>query len=151
MDPTFELIRKCMEILRADAGISGFVGTRIYDRVPEDQDGNVTALSPYIAIQNANLTSEGDFDCLDIASVNISFSCYSWGDGEAYSSAQVRKLSNAVRKALNRKEIDLGVNGLVDIQHLITNYNRASDGVTWQAVVVFEVFIDIIESEEIIS
>lgn len=142
MDPTYELINKCIAILSADTAIRDLVGDKIYDRVPEKQDGTPNVTSPYISIGNSNLLTE-DYDCVDAATISIQFNCWSWGEGEEYSSAQVRKLSFLVRKALNKKDIVLTHNGFVSIAHQLTTYNRASDGVTHQASVNFETEVDI--------
>lgn len=143
MDPTYELIRECISILKADTAIAAIVGEKIYDRVPEKQDGSPNVESPYISLGSTNFLTE-DFDCVDAATISIQFNCWSWGDGEQYSSAMVRKLSFLVRKALHKREIELNQNGFVNIEHQITAYNRANDGVTHQASVGFETLVDII-------
>lgn len=143
MDPTFELIKTCIDILKADPDVSNIVGDKIYDRVPEKQDGTPNISSPYISVGTTNLLTE-DYDCVDSVVIGLQFHCWSWGDGEEYSSALVRKLAFYVRKALHKREIDLSENGFVDIQHQVTAYNRASDGVTHQASVNFETLVDII-------
>lgn len=143
MDPTYELIKECIVILKADPAISAVVGEKIYDRVPEKQDGTPNVTSPYISLGNTSLLTE-DFDCVDAATIAIQFNCWSWGSGEEYSSALVRKLSFLVRKSLHKKEINLQENGFVSIQHQITAYNTASDGITHQASVRFETEIDIV-------
>lgn len=143
MDPSLELIKACIDKMKADTAISAMVGTRIYDRVPEKQgqSGNLDVISPYISLGNTSLFTE-DVDCIDTVSVNILWNCWSWGINEAYSSAEVRKLGNLVRKCLNKAEINLSVNGFVSLQHTLTNYNRANDGITNQASLSFEALID---------
>lgn len=143
MDPTYELIKECIEILKADTSIAAIVGDKIFDRVPEKQDGSPNVSSPYISLGTTNFLTE-DYDCVDAATISIQFNCWSWGDGEEYSSAMVRKLSFLVRKALHKREINLVQNGFVNIEHQITAYNRAADGVTHQASVGFETLVDII-------
>jgi hypothetical protein len=143
MDPTFELINKCLSILRSDTSVSSLVGDRIYDRVPEKQDGTPNVKSPYISLGSTSFLTD-DYDCVDAATIGIQFHCWSWGDGEQYSSAMVRKLAFFVRKALHKKDINLDNNGFVSIEHQITAYNRAIDGVTHQASVGFETLIDIV-------
>lgn len=143
MDPTYELIKACIEVLKNDTAISAMVQNKVYDRVPEKQDGTPSVSSPYISLGNTNFLTE-DFDCIDAATISLQFHCWSWGDGEAYSSAQVRKLSFLVRRALHKAEIELQENGFVVLVHQVTSFNRASDGVTHQATVVFEAEVDII-------
>lgn len=145
MDPTLELIKEILEILRNDANLTAALGSnnKVFDRVPEKQDGTPNVESPYISVGSTNYSSE-DFDCVDAATLSIQLNCWSWGDGEQYSSAEVRKLAFLVRKALNNKEINLSQNGFVSLRHLLTAFNRASDGVTNQAAIQFESEIDII-------
>lgn len=143
MDPTFELIKACIDLMKSDPAITAIVKDKIYDRVPEKQNGTPNVSSPYISLGNTNLLTE-DFDCVDAASISLQWNCWSWGNGEEYSSALVRKLSFLVRKCLNKAEINLNQNGFVSIQHQITAFNKASDGVTHQASVTFETLVDII-------
>lgn len=143
MDPTFELINICMEILKADADVSAFVGTKVFDRIPEKQDGTINVTSPYISLGATSLFTE-DIDCIDATSINIQFHCWSWGANEAYASVEVRKLAYAVRKALHKAEINLNNNGFVSLQHQTTAFTRANDGLTNQASLTFEALVDII-------
>lgn len=143
MDPTFEIIKEAIALMKADSAVTSFVGERIYDRVPEKQDGTPNVKSPYISLGATTFLSE-DFDCIDAGIINLQWNCWSWGDGEEYSSALVRKLAFAVRKCLHKKEINLTDNGFVSIDHQLTAYNRARDGVTHQASLTFEVLVDVI-------
>lgn len=141
MDPVYEITYKCMEMLKSDPRVSSFVGANIFDRVPEDQNGNVLVPSPYISLGSTNLTTE-NFDCIDAVTITIQFHCWSWGIDEAYGSVEVKKLASVVRKCLHNKDINLDNNGLVSLEHLVTAYSRASDGVTNQASLSFEAIID---------
>lgn len=143
MDPTFELINKCFEILKSNTAVAAFVGNKIFDRVPEKQDGTINVTSPYISLGNTSLFTE-DIDCIDATSINIQFHCWSWGANEAYASVEVRKLAFAVRKALHNVEVLLDDNSFVSLQHQTTAYTRANDGVTNQASLTFEALVDII-------
>lgn len=145
MDPTYEIIRECIIRMKADPEITAFVEDRIYDRVPEAQDGTVatTVKSPYISLGSTTLQSD-DYDCIDATTISLQWHCWSFGDGEAYSSVTVRKLASLVRKSLRKMEVNLANNALVSVEHVLTVFNRASDGVTQQASLTFEVLIDIV-------
>ena len=146
MDPTLEIIIACMNALKADEVVSSYVGNKIYDRVPEKRDNTGITLpdviSPYISLGATSLITE-DYDCLDSVIINIQWNVWSWGNDEAYSSAEVRKIAFAVRKCLHKIEIDLNQNGFVDLQISLINYSRAADGVTNQATLTFEALVDI--------
>lgn len=142
MDPTYEIIKKCIEILKANTVVSSFVGNRIYDRVPEKQDGTPNVPFPYISLGNTNLITD-DYECIDAVTISLQFHCWSSGDSEAYSSVEVRKLAFAVRKCLKDIDIELDENGFVSLTHQLIAYNRSANGTVWQASVSFETLIDI--------
>jgi len=144
MDPTYELIKKTMDVLKENESlVTALGGPKIFDRVASMQDGTPNVESPYISVGNSNFSTD-DFDCVDATTVSLQFHVWSWGDGEAYSSAEVRKLAFLVRKALHKAELDLDTNGLVALNHVLTTFNRAPDGVTHQGVVIFEAEIDLL-------
>lgn len=146
MDPSLELIRALIEILKNDENLTEALGSgnKIFDRVPERQDGTPNVESPYISVGTNSFNSD-DYDCIDSININLNFNVWSWGDGESFSSAEVRKLAFLVRKALNKKEVNLDQNGFVAIAHNLTTFNRASDGVTHQAVVGFRAEVDVLD------
>jgi hypothetical protein len=69
--------------------------------------------------------------------------CWSWGSREAFSDAQVRKLSGAVRASLHEAEISLPTNALASIRHRITRYQRESDGVTNRAIISVTALLEV--------
>lgn len=150
MDPTYELIKACFDALKADPKVIHFVDDKIFDRVPEKQSGVPNVTSPYISLGNTNLITEvsDEFNCVDATSISIQFHCWSWGVDEAYGTVEVRKLANVVRKCLHKRQFDLTHNGFVSLEHQVTNFGRASDGVTNQASLTFEALIDVINSDD---
>jgi hypothetical protein len=137
LDPTYELAAAVIARLKADAAVSGFVGTRIYDRPP---DG--TVLSPYISFGPSDATTD-DAECIDGLEISMQIDCWSWGSGEAFSSAEVRKIAGAVRASLHDAEFELAQNALVTIRHRITRYQRESDGVTNRAIITITAFVEL--------
>lgn len=125
--PSYELQVAIVTRLKADAVISGMVGNRIYDRVP---DG---APFPYITIGEADETSD-DADCIDAFELSIDIDVWSRDPGFKES----KEISDAVRKALKTPEIELPTNALVLFQHRQTRSFRDEDGLTSHAVITFE-------------
>ena len=138
MDPTFELTAAVIATLKADPAVTGFVGSRVYDRPPDVS----VAESPYISMGPCDALTD-DADCIDSLEVTMQIDCHSWGPNEAYGSAEVRKLSGAVRAALHEAEIMLPNNALASIRHRITRYQRESDGATNRAIISVTALIEI--------
>lgn len=137
MEPTYELTSLIISRLKADAAVAAFVGSRVYDRPP---DGAVAP--PYISMGPSDAVTD-DADCIDGLEVTMQFDCWSWGSGEAFSGAQVRKIAGAVRSALHEAEIILPNNALASLRHRITRYQRESDGATNRAIISVTAFVEV--------
>lgn len=137
MDPTYELTAAIITRLKADAGVASFVAARVYDRPP---DGAAT--SPYTSMGPSDATTD-DAECIDGMEITMQIDCWSWGSGEAFGSAQVRKLAGAIRACLHDAEFILANNALVTIRHRITRYQRESDGATNRAIISITAFVEI--------
>lgn len=137
MDPTYELTATIISRLKADATVASFVGSRVYDRPPDGEQP-----SPYISMGPSDALTD-DADCLDGLEITLQIDCWSWGSNEAYGSAEVSKLSGAVRAALHEAEIALPTNALASLRHRITRYQRESDGVTNRAIISVTAFVEI--------
>ncbi|MDW9416422.1 DUF3168 domain-containing protein [Sinorhizobium meliloti] len=137
MDPTYELTATIISRLKADATVASFVGSRVYDRPPDGEQP-----SPYISMGPSDALTD-DADCLDGLEITLQIDCWSWGSNEAYGSAEVSKLSGAVRAALHEAEIALPTNALAILRHRITRYQRESDGVTNRAIVSITAFVEV--------
>jgi len=137
MDPIYELKAAVVARLKADSTVSAYCGARVYDRPP---DG--TIVSPYISMGPADATTD-DADCIDGLEVNLQVDCYSYGAGEAFGSAEVSKLSGAVRSALHEAEFMLAANALASIRHRITRCTREGDGTTNRAIITITAFVEV--------
>jgi len=141
MDPTYELAAAVIARLRSSPALTAFVGTKIYDRVPENQDGTLNVTSPYISLGPSDAVSD-DADCVDGLVVTFQVDAWSWGIGEAFSRAEVSKIADAVRRALMGQDITLAENAVVTLGHRVTRIMRASDGITNHAAITFEAFVE---------
>jgi hypothetical protein len=137
MDPTYELTAAIINRLKATTAVSSFVGNRVYDRPP---DGAI--IPPYISMGPSDAVSD-DAECIDGLEITMQIDCWSWGSGEAFGSAQVRKLAGAVRAALHEVEFPLAQNALATISHRITRFQRESDGATNRAIVSITALVEV--------
>jgi len=137
MDPVYELKAAVIARLKANSAVASFVGARIYDRPP---DGAAT--SPYVSMGPADAVSD-TADCIDGMEITLQIDCWSWGSGQAFGSAEVSKLSGAIRAALHEAEFSLTENALATISHRITRYTRESDGITNRAIITITAFVEV--------
>lgn len=137
MDATYELKAAIISRLKADAVVASFVGNRVYDRPP---DGTITP--PYISMGPSDATTD-DADCIDGLEITMQIDCWSWGSGEAFGDAQVRKIAGAVRASLHEADFSLATNALASIRHRITRYQREADGATNRAIISITAFVEI--------
>lgn len=137
MDASYELEAAIIAALRTDTAVSSFVDSRVYDRVPVDPEPDY----PYISIGPSDSVQD-DAECIEAQEITIQIDCWSNGPGEAFGTAEVRKLSGAVRKALHGEDFTLTDNALVMIEHRTTRIMRDEDGVTNHAAITFSAFVE---------
>lgn len=137
MDPVFELKAAIIARLKATPAVAGFVGNRVYDRPPTG-----VIQPPYISMGPWDATSD-NADCIEGLEITGQIDVWSWGANEAFGSAEVSKLSGAIRAALHEVEIILPTNALATISHRITRYQRESDGATNRAIVSVTAFVEV--------
>lgn len=142
MDASYELILAAVTKLRATPAVTDLVGTKIYDRVPENQDGTPNVASPYISMGPSSVLP-ADYDCVGGEEITIQFDAWSWGGGEAYSSVQVRKIADAVKRALHGADLALTNNALVTLEHELTRIMRDPDGITNHAAIQFTATVEL--------
>lgn len=139
--PDYELLAAVVTRLKADAAVSALVGTKVYDRVPQKPNGQADVASPYLSLGPSTEVPD-DADCIDGVEVTFQIDAWSWGAGEAFGSAQVRKIARAVRRSLHDAEINLTTNALVTLRHELTRVMRDPDGVTNHAAMQFTAVIE---------
>lgn len=131
---TLELQGAIVSLLKADAGVTGIVGARVFDNVPRSaQSGEITAQFPFVGIASSDEQSEL-IDCIDGIDLSLDIDCWSREPGFP----EVRRLAHAVRAALHDADVALTDNALVLLQHRQTRTLRDPDGLTSHAVLTFE-------------
>lgn len=142
MDASYELILAAIAKLRATSAVTALVGTKIYDRVPEKKDGTPNVASPYISM-GPTTTIPDDYDCVDGEEITFQLDAWSWGSGEAYGSVEVRKIADAVKRALHDADLALSNNALVTLRHELTRILRDPDNVTNHAAIQFTATVEL--------
>jgi hypothetical protein len=141
VSPDFELKAAIIARLKADATVASFVGTKVYDRPPEKTGGGLNVTSPYISMGPWTSIPD-DYDCMDGVEITGQVDAWSWGSGEAFGSAEVSKIADAVRRSLHDAEFSLSVNALVAIRWELTRILRDPDGVTNHAAIQFTATVE---------
>lgn len=144
MDASLEISKEIIAVLRADSEINSFVGKRIYDVPPQQQGQNFQTKSPYISLGDAIVYTD-DYDCIEAETISIQINVWSIGDNEAFTRVECSKIANLIRKVLKRHNFTLSHNAFVSIEHQTTRIIKASDGITRQAALNYEIRIDAID------
>lgn len=140
IDPSFELMAAVIARLKADTAVSAYCAGRIYDRPPDVSSTGEGPTSPYMTVSGTDDATD-EAECIDGTEITLQIDCYSWGAGEAFSSAEVRKLAYAVRRSLHDAEFTLSENALADCRHRITRYQR--EGVINRAIITITAVVEI--------
>lgn len=135
-----ELITAIRAALLADPVVAGFIGTRFYDPPPAS---SVAVPFPYISLGPSN-TLPDDYDCVDGKNYTIQLDVWSRGAGEAYSSAQTRKICAAVERLLDDAELQLATTALASLEHTMTRVVRDPDGVTNHGIIQFDAVVELV-------
>ena len=127
---TSELQKAIIQTLSDDADVKEIADGRVFDRVSPDAEYPYVSLGP--------ITSETTLaDCLELDNISVQIDVWS----RDVSSAEMRELANAVRRALTKSELALEKNGLVLFNHENTRELRDTDGLTSHAAVNFEAVV----------
>jgi hypothetical protein len=131
MDPVLEMQGVLITRLKAYSALTAIVGSKVYDEPPAEQNGTVPpATYPYVSIGPSNFVSE-DADCISGGDFMIQVDAWSRGPGFP----EVRRVADAVRKAVRGHTFTLTTNALVDFEHWRTDYVR--DGTLHHASIRF--------------
>jgi len=136
MDPVLELQGEIISRLRSDAAVIAIVGQRSYDIPPLNQSGEVAeSLFPYISIGSTSYQTE-DADCIIGGELTIQIDAWSIYQGNT----EVRRIADAVRRAMRGQDISLNTNAIVTLDHWRTDYLR--DGLVKHASIRFTAIVE---------
>jgi hypothetical protein len=133
-DPSLPVQAAVYAALTGSAALTAAFGDapRVYDRVPQDETGRVTAAFPYVAIGEDQVTSEADA-CHDASSIFVTVHVWSRKVGKV----EAKTIMAAVCEAL---DVKLAVAGFGVIGHEVETgpqHLTDADGLTSHSVVTF--------------
>lgn len=129
--PSLELQGAIVARLKADAAVTGLIGSRVYDRVPD------AGTFPYVSFGPEQILPD-DADC--ITGFEISMQIDAWSRGVGF--PEVKRIAEAVRAALHAVELTLMDNALVSFEHRQTRIFRDPDGITNHAAIEFVALVE---------
>jgi hypothetical protein len=131
-DPSLQLQKALVAVLKADAGVNAIIAGRIYDAVPGG------AVKPYLSFGPFQMLPEHG-TCLDGGEAFVTLD--GWAAGP--DTVQVKQLGAAVAKALDLAPIVIDAPPrLVEMTVEQTQYMRDPDGITAHAVITVHAFTD---------
>ena len=131
-DPSLQLQKALVAVLKADAGVNAIIAGRIYDAVPGG------AVKPYLSFGPFQMLPEHG-SCLDGGEAFVTLD--GWAAGP--DTVQVKQLGAAVAKALDLAPIMIDAPPrLVEMTVEQTQYMRDPDGITAHAVITVHAFTD---------
>jgi hypothetical protein len=121
MDPVLELQGAIIARLQASAGVTAIVPAGRIADIPQAGWHQGQDRAPYISIGTSNYQSE-DADCIYGGEAMMQVDCWSISGNLS----EVRRVADAVRRALRGWEPTLTTSALVTFNHWRTDYVRAA-------------------------
>ena len=132
MSAAYELQKAIYATLKADAGVIALVGSRVFDRVPNNYD-----TFPYVKI-GEDVLSQWDTDDANGFDGSITIHCYSRYSGKK----EAKQIQGAIYAALHNAAITVTGYNVAMLQQLDQNALDEADGKTVHGVQTFRVLID---------
>ena len=138
IDASLELQAAIVARLKADAAVRALIGDRVYDNVPRNPDGKVDAARfPYVSFGPEQVLPDG-WDCQESSEIFIQIDAWS----RAVGFPEVKKIANAVRRALHDADLLLSENALVSLEFESRQVMRDPDGKTSHAALTFRAVVE---------
>jgi len=129
--PSLELQGAVVARLKADAEVTALIGTRVYDRVPDN------GTFPYVSFGPEQVLSV-DADCITGFEINMQIDAWSRSMGFP----EVKRIAEAVRASLHGYDLAIADNALVSFEHRQTRIFRDPDGLTNHAAIEFVAIVE---------
>lgn len=112
MDPSYELIAKMFEVMKARTSLTDLVpGTSIYDRAPD----GVILTYPYISL-GPTIVIPADAECSRAEEITVQWDVWTSGPNEQFGSVMCRKICHEIKLALHDVDLALTINAVVTLQ-----------------------------------
>jgi hypothetical protein len=128
-DPSLALQQAFVVAIKA---LATEAGSRVYDEVPRDALGKVTATFPYVSLGEGDASYNGA-DCYD--GTDITLGVHVWSREPGF--PQCKRIASLIRAALNNAELTLTGHTLELLELDRATYLRDPDGKTRHAVLTF--------------
>ena len=142
-DASIELISAQMTLLRASSPLQVLGVTKIYDRVPTQQDGSLdpSVTHPYVSL-GPSTSIPADYDCLDGEEITVQWDVWTSGDGDAFATVQLRKICKVLKRTLHGAELALINNALVSLEWEMTRIVDDPNPAIGHGVVMFTATVE---------
>lgn len=122
---------------RLKGALAALVGDRVYDHVPRDTGGALTAAFPFVNVADFQEITD-DADCISGAEIVVTIEAWS----RAVGFPEVHRIASAVKAALHNADIELDDAALVALEHGTTRTLRDPDGLTSHAILEFRALVE---------
>ena len=137
IDASYEMQVAVVGRLKGFTPLVDLIGDRVFDNVPRDSSGQLTATFPYVSFGPEQVTPD-NYDCIAGSEIYLQLDAWS----RAVGFAEVKKIANAVRLALHDFDLPLAENALVSFELDGRRVFRDPDGKTSHAVLTFRAVIE---------
>lgn len=137
MDPSYELQIAIVGRLKGYTALTALIGDRVYDSIPRNANGEVTADFPYVSFGPDQVVPDG-WDCGESSEIFLQIDAWS----RAVGFPEVKHIANAIRLALHNYEFALTDNALVSFGFDGRRVMRDPDGKTSHAVIMFKAVVE---------
>ena len=130
MSAAYTLQKLLYETLCADVLLNTFIAARVYDRVPADSQGNVTATFPYVSFGSYDFVPD-DADCIAAGEHTQQIDIWSRAVGRV----EAKQITDAVRHALHERHLIMDGFGLVQMRVIMAQVMGDPDGLSSHGIV----------------
>lgn len=141
VDASVELAAAAIAALKSALPVQALVADRVYDRAPQRLSAADIIGRPYVTLGPSSAIP-ADFDCLDGEEIVLQFDVWSGGAGEAFGTAECRKICNAIKRSLHYAELALATNALVSLTWELTRIIDDPDPAIRHGVVQFTATVE---------
>jgi hypothetical protein len=132
-----EIQKAIIDALKADAGISGIVGSRVYNHPPQSTEADITAKYPYIVVA---ILSSAPFDTKNSygEDATLSVDCYS----NYHADIECHDINDAVIAKLHAQPLSLSAGQMICLERDLRTVFTEADGQTRHGLARFRLLLD---------
>lgn len=136
-DASYELQRAIIARIKGDTAVAELIEARVFDRVPRDANGKITADFPYVSWGPEQDIPES-YDCIDGSEIALQLDVWSRDPGYM----EAKRIADRIKRALDNADIQLAENALVYLVYDGRNVLRDPDGVTSHVAIRFRAGVE---------